>query len=126
MCACSTNQLCCCFSDRPAGVKIIGFLYFVLHFISLIGPIYEINVFRSNVTVYENTTLGDIPFLQNGGYEKLLIIGIIFFLSGIVCSAVLVWATMQVYTSLYSKSVILKEGMRNLGCIFNRNTSVTF
>jgi hypothetical protein len=98
MCICEfdINQLFCCFSNRPAGVKAIGFLFFVLDFVSLIWPIYEINHFRSNATAYENTTFIDIPMLQNGGYEKLLVIGVIFFLVGIVCSVILVWATMQV------------------------------
>ena len=98
MCEFNTNLLFCCFTDRPFGVKMIGFLYFCLHFLGLVYPIYELNVVRSNASAYENATFfEDIPFLQGGGYENLLVFGIIFFLVGIVCSAVLVWGTMQVF-----------------------------
>ena len=79
-----------------AGVKAIGFFYFVANFLSLIWPIYQINYYRSNSTAVDNTTLVDIPFLQNGTYEKVLVFTIIFLLVGVVCSAALVWAAMQV------------------------------
>ena len=93
----STSNLFCFCTDRSTGVKVVGFLYFVWHFLELIWPVYEINVFRANQTWYENTTtFANITLLQNGGYENLLVFGIIFFLAGIVCSAILVWATMQV------------------------------
>ena len=93
----STSNLICFCTDRSTGVKVVGFLYFVWHFLELIWPVYEINVFRANQTWYENsTTFANITLLQNGGYENLLVFGIIFFLAGIVCSAILVWATMQV------------------------------
>ena len=80
----------------------------------MIWPVYEINAFRANQTWYENTTtFTNITLLQNGGYENLLVFGIIFFLAGIVCSAILVWATMQVHI------IIMQFGMLKL---VNSNT----
>ncbi len=98
MCICEydCNQLFCCFKDRKMGVKAIGFFYFVVHFLSLVWPVYEIQNYRSNVTVFDNTTFGTVPMFQNGGYEKFLVFTIIFFLVGLVCSVILVWAAMQV------------------------------
>ena len=105
----STSNLFCFCTDRSAGVKVVGFLYFVWHFLELIWPVYEINAFRANQTWYENTTtFTNITLLQNGGYENLLVFGIIFFLAGIVCSAILVWATMQVHI------IIMQFGMLKL------------
>ena len=110
----STSNLFCFCTDRSTGVKVVGFLYFVWHFLELIWPVYEINVFRANQTWYENsTTFANITLLQNGGYENLLVFGIIFFLAGIVCSAILVWATMQVHI------IIMQFGMLKL---VNSNT----
>lgn len=96
VCDCNLNQLFCCLDNRPLGVKAIGFFYFILHFLCLIWPVYEINHYRGNTTAYENSTFVDIPLLQNGGYEHLLVLGIIFFLVGFVCNALMVWATTQV------------------------------
>ena len=61
------NQLFCCCSNRLAGVKAIGFIGFVIDFLCLIGPIYEINYFRSNETVYDNSTFVHVPILKDGG-----------------------------------------------------------
>lgn len=98
MCICDfdLNQLFCCWSNRIAGVKAIGFFYFVANFLGLIWPIYQINYYRNNSTAVDNTTLVHIPFLQNGTYEQVLVFAIIFLLVGVVCSAALVWAAMQV------------------------------
>ena len=98
MCICDfdLNQLFCCWANRLEGVKAIGFFYFVAHFLSLIWPIYEINDYRTNSTAFDNSSLAEIPFLQNGTYEQLLVFIIIFLLVGVVCSASLVWAAMQV------------------------------
>ena len=106
MCICDfdLNALFCCWSNRIAGVKAIGFFYFVANFLSLIWPIYQINYYRSNSTAVDNTTLVHIPFLQNGTYEQLLVFAIIFLLVGVVCSAALVWAAMQV--KMTQKSLI--------------------
>ena len=94
------NQLFCCFSNRLAGVKAIGFFGFVIDFLCLIWPIYEINYFRSNETIYDNSTFVHVPILQDGGYEQILVAAILFFLVGIVCNAILVWAAMQVPNKL--------------------------
>lgn len=96
MCDFDLNQLFCCWTNRQLGVKVIGFFYFVINFSFIVWPIYEINYFRSNDSVYDNTTFVQVPMLANGGYEQLLVANIIFFLIGIVCSAMLVWGAMQV------------------------------
>ncbi len=98
MCVCeyNCNQLFCCFTNRAFGVKAIGFIFFVVHFLTLVLPVYEIQNYRNNVTLYENATFANISMFQNGGYETFLVFAIIFFLVGIVTSVILVWATMQV------------------------------
>lgn len=97
---CDPNQLFCCFSNRQLGVKIIGFFYFVFHFLSLIWPIYELNDFRLQGQNENGSAFVELPIVQNGAYEQLLVVGIIFLLVGLIVSALLVWAAMQVNTPL--------------------------
>lgn len=103
MCICEydCNQLFCCWYDRASGVKAIGFFHFVLFFGALIWPVYELNNYRSDPLPYTNGTFVDVAFLKNGGYESLLVAAIIFFLVGLVVSALLVWAATQNYAWLF-------------------------
>ena len=94
------NVLFCCWTKRGLGVKAIGFVYFVAHFLSLIWPVYELNHFRNNETIYSNSSLFEhVPIFANGGYEQILVAAIIFCLVGLGCNALLVWATMQVLSN---------------------------
>ena len=74
--------------------KFIGYWMFV--FSKLFSCKEVPDCFRSNETIYDNSTFVHIPILQDGGYEQFLVAAILFFLVGIVCNAILVWAAMQV------------------------------
>ena len=74
-------------------LKLMGIEYFF----SKLSRCKEVpDSFRSNETIYDNSTFVHIPILQDGGYEQFLVAAILFFLVGIVCNAILVWAAMQV------------------------------
>lgn len=79
-----TTAECCLVFDRPTGAKLIGFFYTTLFFFGLLGPIVELNRYRTernanylsgggNFTIsnHENvfSVLEEYGHMTSAGYE---------------------------------------------------------